>query len=76
MDERVAYFTSLTRYLKPGGRVAILDFHPHGFFSGFLGHGSAAEEVRREMESAGYRRTAEFDLIDRQHIQIFAKTAP
>src|SRR5688572_31886357 len=35
MDDRVAYFKSLTRYLKPDGRVAILDFHPHGFFSGF-----------------------------------------
>jgi arsenite methyltransferase len=74
MDERVAYFKSLTRYLKPGGRVAILDFHPHGFFSGVLGHGSAADEVRREMESAGYRRTADFDIIDRQHFQIFART--
>jgi SAM-dependent methyltransferase len=74
MDDRVAYFKSLARYLKPDGRVAILDFHPHGFFSGLLGHGSAAEEVRREMESAGYRRTADFDLIDRQHFQIFMRS--
>lgn len=74
MDDRVAYFKSLTRYLKPDGRVAILDFHPHGFFSGLLGHGSAAEEVRREMESAGYRRTADFDLIDRQHFQMFMRS--
>ena len=35
MDDRVAYFQSLARYLKPDGRVAILDFHPHGFFSVF-----------------------------------------
>ena len=74
MDDRVAYFKSLTRYHKPDGRVAILDFHPHGFFSGLLGHGSAAEEVRREMESAGYRLTADFDLIDRQHFQIFMRS--
>jgi predicted methyltransferase len=31
MEDRVLYFRSLARYLKPGGRVAILDFHPHGF---------------------------------------------
>jgi ubiquinone/menaquinone biosynthesis C-methylase UbiE len=74
MDDRVAYFKSLARYLKANGRVAILDFHPHGVFSGLLGHGTPAEEVRREMESAGYYRTANFDMIDRQHFQIFSRT--
>ena len=74
MNDRIAYFRSLTRYLKPGGRVAILDFHPHGFFSGLLGHGSAAEEVRREMEAAGYRRIADFDIIETQHFQVFSPT--
>jgi hypothetical protein len=54
--------------------VAILDFHPHGFFSGLLGHGTAAEEVRREMEAAGYRLIAAFDIIERQHFQVFART--
>lgn len=73
MNDRIAYFRSLTRYLKPGGRVAILDFHPHGFFSGLLGHGSAAEEVRREMEAAGYRRIADFDIIESQHFQVFSR---
>jgi arsenite methyltransferase len=73
MDDRVAYFKSLAQYLKADGQVAILDFHPHGFFSGLLGHGTAAEEVRREMESAGYRRTADFDMIDGQHFQIFSR---
>jgi SAM-dependent methyltransferase len=73
MKDRVAYFQSLVRYLKPDGRVAILDFHPHGFFSGFLGHGTASEEVQREMESAGYRLTAAYDVIDRQHFQIFSR---
>jgi arsenite methyltransferase len=71
MEERVAYFRSLARYLKADGRVAILDFHPHGFFSGFLGHGTAAEEVRREMEAAGYRLIAEFNFIESQHFQIY-----
>jgi ubiquinone/menaquinone biosynthesis C-methylase UbiE len=74
MSDRSAYFRSLARYLKPDGRVAILDFHPHGFFSGFLGHGTAAEEVRREMEAAGYQRIGEFDVIDRQHFQVFARS--
>lgn len=73
MEERVTYFRSLNRYLKPDGRVAILDFHPHGFFSGLLGHGTAKEQVRDEMESAGYRLTADSDLVERQHFQIFSR---
>ena len=73
MEERIAYFRSLAPYLKADGRVAILDFHPHGFFSGFLGHGTAAEEVRREMEAAGYRMIAEFDFVESQHFQIFSR---
>lgn len=73
MKNRVAYFQSLTRYLKPDGRVAILDFHAKGFFSGLLGHGTAKEEVRREMESAGYRLSADYDFIESQHFQVFSR---
>ena len=76
MHDRVAYFQQLTRHLKTGGRVAILDFHPHGFFSGLLGHGTAAEDVRREMEAAGYQRVASFDLVENQHFQVFSIRAP
>jgi predicted methyltransferase len=77
MTDRVAYFESLARYLKPTGRVAILDFRPHGFFSGWLGHGTAEDEVRREMESAGYRLAADYDFVESQHFQIFSrKDAP
>lgn len=73
MADRVTYFRELMRFLKPEARVAILDYHPHGFFSGWLGHGTAKEEVRREMNLAGYRLVAEFDLIESQHFQIFTR---
>jgi SAM-dependent methyltransferase len=73
MKDRVVYFRLLTRYLKPGGQVAILDFHPHGFFSGLLGHGTAKEDVRREMEAAGYRLMSDYNLVDTQHFQVFSR---
>ena len=50
--------------------MSILEFHPQGFFSGLLGHGTAKEEVRREMESAGYALAAEYDIVESQHFQI------
>lgn len=73
MNDRVAYFRSLASSLRPGGRVAILDFHPRGFVSGLFGHRVEKKEVRREMEDAGYLLVDDYDLIDRQHFQIFAK---
>lgn len=73
MTDRVAYFQVLARSLTADGRVAILDFHPHGFFSGLLGHGTAKEDVRREMEAAGYRLDRDFNIMDSQHFQVFAR---
>lgn len=71
MIDRIAYFRSLASSLRPGGRVAILDFHPRGFLSGLFGDRMAKTDVRLEMESAGYRLVNDYDLLDRQHFQIF-----
>lgn len=73
MSDRVAYFRSLAPFLKPGARVAILDFSPHGLFSGLLGHGTAEEVVRREMEAAGYQFMMSYDFLGSQHFQVFSR---
>jgi len=76
MSDRVAYFRSLASHLHENGRVAILDFHKTGFFSGVLGHGTSKELVRQEMEAAGYRLVAEHSFLKDQHFQIFAVNRP
>ncbi len=73
MKDRVAYFRSLASSLRPGGRVAILDSHPRGFVSGMFGHRTAKEEVRLEMETAGYRLMNDYTVVEQQHFQVFAK---
>jgi predicted methyltransferase len=73
IQDRVAYFRALTSSLRPGGRVAILDSHPRGFVSRLFSHRVGKGQVRREMEDAGYLLVDDYDLIDRQHFQIFAK---
>jgi arsenite methyltransferase len=74
MNDRVTYFRSLASSLKPGGRVAILDAHPRGFLSGLFGDRIAKEDVRQEMEAAGYRLANDYDVVERQHFQIFTKS--
>ena len=73
MKDRVDYFRFLASSLRPGGRVAILDFHPRGFFSGMFGHRIAKEEVQREMKAAGYQLASDYDVVESQHFQIFTK---
>jgi arsenite methyltransferase len=76
MSDRVAYFRSLADYVRENGRVAILDFHKTGFFSGVLGHGTSKERVRQEMNEAGYHLVAEYSFLKDQHFQIFAVSRP
>jgi len=73
MNDRVTYFRTLASSLKSGGRVAILDFHPRGFLSGMFGDRIDKEVVRDEMEAAEYRLLNDYDVVDSQHFQIFAK---
>jgi predicted methyltransferase len=76
VDDRPEYFARLRTDLSPHGRVAHLD-ERHDL-KGILrlfqseGHWIDAEEMRREMEEAGYGRTEGFDFLPTQSFQVFA----
>ena len=72
IDHRVAYFSNLRRYLRAGGRVAIVEFDRRGWLQGLLRHYTPSEFIQREMEQAGYRLQKSFDFLDRQSFVIFA----
>jgi len=75
IKDRTTYFKRARRYLRRGGRVAIIDFNGKGWFERILGHIVPADVIRSEMESAGYRLEGEHGFLPRQHFLIFSMPA-
>lgn len=75
IDNRVAYFSNLRKYLRAGGRIAIIDFDRRAWLEGLLRHYTPSEFIKREMEQAGYSLQHELEFLERQSFLIFtAKT--
>ena len=75
LTNRVEYFRKLSRFLKPEGRVAIVEYkHAKPFtFRGMFGHYVLRETIIEEMKEAGYRVKQEFDFLPEQSFTIFSK---
>ena len=71
IDNRVAYFANLRKYLRPGARVAVIDFDRRAWVEGLLRHYTPSEFIKRELEQAGYALENEFDFLDRQSFLVF-----
>jgi arsenite methyltransferase len=79
IDNRISYLAKLRNYLRPNGRIAIVEFDRRGWFQGISKHYTPSELIKREMEQAGYGLQQEFTFLDRQSFLIFApaqKTSP
>jgi ubiquinone/menaquinone biosynthesis C-methylase UbiE len=72
IDNRGAYFKNLQTFLRPGGRIAIIDFDGRAWFESWFGHSSPSDAIKREMEAAGYALLQEHDFLERQSFSIFA----
>lgn len=74
LEERSKYFADTKSALKPGGRVAIIDFY-HDERSGELGfpkqHLVQRETVVKEMTAAGYALAREHTFLPRQYFLEF-----
>ena len=70
LENRTEYFRNLKSSLRPGGRIAIVDFY-HDDRSGELGfpkrHLVAKEKVLEELREAGYRLVKEHTFLPKQY---------
>jgi len=71
---RVKYFKSLKRFLKPDGKIIIIEYKKGKPFTfrGIFGHDVPKETIIQEMEEAGYLLEKEFDFLPEQHFTIYA----
>jgi ubiquinone/menaquinone biosynthesis C-methylase UbiE len=74
LEDRTEYFRNVKTSLKPGGRIAIVDFY-HDERSGELGfpkrHLVPRETLVEEMTAAGYRLANEHTFLPRQYFLEF-----
>ena len=71
LPEQAAYFAHAAAYLRPGGRVAILESRGEGLLRHFFGHATQPARVQSEMRQAGYELIAEHGIVDGHWFGIF-----
>lgn len=64
LSDRSEYFDALRARLRPGGRIAIVEYKAGA-------HGTSAELIRAELADAGYRSVQEETFLDEQSFLIF-----
>ena len=71
IDQRVAYFRRLRDSLKPGGEVAIIDFTAQSPVGPPPAARISAQQVRAEMQQAGYTLAAQHAFLPHQYFLVF-----
>jgi ubiquinone/menaquinone biosynthesis C-methylase UbiE len=73
VPEKAAYLRRLTRALRPGGRITIVDFHKRELPVGPpVDHKLAREECIDQIRAANLRVLAEHDLLPHQYFLVTA----
>lgn len=73
IQERPAYFRQLHGSLTPSGRVAIVDFRKGQPMGPPEQHRLTPEQVRQELEAAGYKLAEDIGFLPNQYFLIFTR---
>jgi len=74
IDNRVDYMRKVRRILKPGGRVAIIEYRPGATVVGPpLEMRLSSEQVKGELAASGFTLGKEYDFLPREYFLIFVK---
>jgi len=71
IDQRDRYFSRLRASLKPGGRLAVIDFRVDAPAGPPKAARIPPERVVAELKAAGYGLTQEHDFLPRQYFLVF-----
>ena len=75
LEDRPAYFRRVAKGLRPGGRVAVIDFKPESKMGPPADHKFSEEKIVRELEEAGFRLAERHAFLPEQHFLVFAPKA-
>jgi predicted methyltransferase len=73
IESREDYFRRLAESLKPGGRVAVVDFNAVSKIGPPPKERLAPAQVETEMKAAGFRRVAAHDFLPNQFFLVFER---
>ena len=76
IERRERYFRRLAPSLRPGGRIAIIDFNEHSAMGPPPGARIAAAQVTAEMGQAGYQPAGEYRFLPDQYFLTFVPKRP
>ena len=71
IGNREAYFTKLRSSLKPGGRLAIIDFKKDSPIGPPAEYRFTPEKVEEELKAAGFTLAESHDFLPRQYFLVF-----
>ena len=76
IENREQYFRQLQRSLKPGGRLAVIDFRMDSPDGPPKAARITPEQVKAELQRAGYQLAEEHGFLPNQYFLVFQSEKP